>query len=296
MWPSAEYHRYTNVTHPQAHACTHMYAHAQNIHTAHVNTHRLVRVMWRPWALYHETTVHTLLSMCACVHTHVHTCIQCTFSLSQISMFQLLLVDNQLMLSNLHNYNCSSVGGVTPPPSPLSPLSFLLSPFSLSPLSLSSPLLSSPLLSSPLLSSPLLSSPLLSSPLLSSPLLSSPLLSSPLLSSPLLSSPHSPFSPLSSPLPFSTLLKTNNNLVFTQHHSSDKQYKARRPDNQAVWQHNICLLQRYNIIIYVTYFSSQGGTLIDFQSSNREVWGVWRRREGGGQEKETLVQRAVYDR
>ena len=46
----------------------------------------------------------------------------------------------------------------------------------------------------------------------------------------------------------------------------------------------------------VTYLASQGGTLIDFQSSNREVWGVWRRREGGGQEEETLVQRAVYDR
>ena len=36
-------------------------------------THRLVRATWGPWALYHETTVHTLLSMCACVHTHVHT-------------------------------------------------------------------------------------------------------------------------------------------------------------------------------------------------------------------------------
>ena len=53
-------------------------------------------------------------SVQTCAYTHVHTCIRCTFSLSQISMFQLLLVDNQLMLSNLHNYNCSSVGRVTP--------------------------------------------------------------------------------------------------------------------------------------------------------------------------------------
>ena len=43
-------------------------------------------------------------------------------------------------------------------------------------------------------------------------------------------------------------------------------------------------------------FGSQSGTLIDFQPSNREVWGVWWRREGGGQEEESLVQRAVYDR
>ena len=43
-------------------------------------------------------------------------------------------------------------------------------------------------------------------------------------------------------------------------------------------------------------FGSQSGTLVDFQPSNREVWGVWWRREGGGQEEESLVQRAVYDR